>query len=188
MTVDLVDTDELKDFPHMRAFLALVERANRGDEAAMRELRPKLDLAPKLTDQLGNFAAIVRGALITSITGEQLAMAEAIGRKLDALRAELGQPSDGPLEGLLIDRVVLTWLTVHQAEALYAQRIGQLDIEWTDAYQRRIDRTQRCYLQAIRTLAQVRRLAVPATNVQVNVAARQVNQMAPGARAVACAS
>ena len=105
-----VGTDELGDFPHIRAFLALVERANRGDEVAFRELRPKLDIAPKLTEQLGDFATIVRGMLVKSITGEQLAMAEAIERRLAALRTDLARPSDGPLERLLVDRIALCWL------------------------------------------------------------------------------
>ena len=60
--------------------------------------------------------------------------------------------------------------------------MGSLDLAWNEAYQRRIDRAQRRYLQAIRTLAQVRRLAAPATNVQVNVAEHQVNQMGAAVR------
>ena len=111
-------------------------------------------------------------------------MAEAIAWKLGALRAELSQPSDGPLERLLVDRVMLTWLQVHQAEGMHAQRLGQLTIEWSDAHQRRIDRAQRRYLAAIRTLAQVRRLTVPVA-VQINVGEKQIiaqHAAAPGAR------
>ena len=66
-----------------------------------------LDMAPKLAAQMGDLAESTRIAWVTRITGGQLAMAEAIGRKIDAQRAELAQPSDGPLERLLIDRVAL---------------------------------------------------------------------------------
>lgn len=170
--------------PALTEFLALVDKANAGDERAARALRPKLDLVPTLAEQLGNFAEIVGAAIITAITSEQLALAEALAWKMNALRAELAQPSDSPLERLLVDRVVLCWLQVHQAEGLYAQRQGTLDIDWSDAFQRRIDRAQRRYLQAIRTLAQVRRLAAP-TTVQINVGKQQVNTMHGGVRTVA---
>ncbi len=97
-------------------------------------------------------------------------------------RSYAGARPAGP--PLLVERVTLCWLQVHQAEGLYAQRLGSLDVEWTDCYQRRIDRAQRRYLQAIRTLAQVRRLAAPAA-VQINVAEQQVNTMHGGVRTVA---
>jgi len=183
MKVEL-DGDSLPTRKAFDEFFDLVDRANAGDEKAAKALRPKLDVVPKVAEQLGDFAGIVRKAIVTAITGEQLAMAEAIAWKLGALRAELSQPSDGPLERLLVERVTLCWLQVHQAEGLYAQKFGELGIEWSDAYQRRIDRAQRRYLQAIRTLAQLRRLAVPAA-VQINVAEHQVNQMGAGVRTVA---
>ena len=179
-----IDTDELPG-PNVRRFMELVGRANAGDEAAFRELRPLLDAVPKLVGQMGDFAALTRQSWVTRITGGQLAMAEAIGRRVDGLRAELTQSSDGPLERLLIDRVGLCWLHLHYAEGTYAQKMDGLDGAWDEAYQRRIDRAQRRYLQAIRTLAQVRRLAAPVTTVQVNVAEHQVNQMTPGVRTVA---
>jgi hypothetical protein len=182
-TVVHVDTDELPA-PQVRRFMELVGKANAGDEAALRELRPMLDMAPKLAAQMGDLAEMTRGAWVTRITGGQLAMAEAIGRTVDGLRAELTQPSDGPLERLLIDRVALCWLHLHYAEGAYAQKMDGLDAEWSEHSQRRIDRAQRRYLQAIRTLAQVRRLAVPAA-VQINVAEHQVNQMGAGVRTVA---
>jgi len=170
--VDL-DGDSIPTRAAFDEFFGLVDRANGGDERAAKALRPKLDVVPKVAEQLGDFAGIVRKAIVTAITGDQLAMREAITWKLGALRTELAQPSDGPLERLLVERVTLTWLQVHQAEGLYAQKFGELGIEWSDAYQRRIDRAQRRYLQAIRTLAQLRRMAVPLP-IQVNVAERQV--------------
>ena len=84
-----------------------------------------------------------------------------------------------------MDRVALCWLHLHYAEGTYAQKMDGLDAAWSEHHQRRIDRAQRRYLQAIRTLAQVRRLAVPATNVQVNLGQHQVNQMTPTVRTVA---
>lgn len=159
-----------------RQLLTLVERANRGDEPAMCELVPMLDTVPALARQLGDMTAITRGAWVDRIAGDQLALAEAIRRDGEALRAELAQPSDGPIELLLIERVVTCRLHLEYVEGAYARGLHDLSIDWSDAYQRRIDRAQRRFLQAGRALAQVRRLAVPAA-VQANIAEHQVNHV-----------
>ena len=162
-----------------RQFFHLVERANRGDESAMPELVQILDAVPSLAQQLGSMAAITRAAWMARIAGSQLGLAEAIRLESEALRAELTQPPDGPLERLLVDRLLTCRLHLEYAEGAYARSMDQLSIEWTDAYQRRIDRAQRRYLQAVRTLAQVRRLAVPAA------LAEQQPRRAAGVRTVA---
>jgi hypothetical protein len=163
--------------------MGLIGKANDGDEAALRELRPLLDLMPKIVEQMGDLSEIAHQAWVDRVAGSQLAMAEALRRTRGALQAKLSRPADSPLERLLVDRVVLCWLHLHYAEASYAQKMDTLNVEWSDAYQRRIDRAQRRYLQVIRTLAQVRRLALPA--VQVNIAGHQVNQIGEGVRTVA---
>ncbi len=78
-----------------------------------------------------------------------------------------------PLERLLIDRVLTGWLHLHYAEALYVQRNGALTPAACEYHQRTIGRAQRRYLAAVKALAQVRRLRVPA--VQVNIGEKQVN-------------
>jgi hypothetical protein len=162
---------------------AVISRANGGDEAALGKLRPVLDLVPELADDLGNLARIARDSWLHRIAPEQLAFRESLKRKTEMVRDDLVQPTDGPMERLLAERVALCWLHLHYAEGVYARNMETLDIEWSDHYQRRIDRAQRRYLQAIRTLAQVRRLAVP--SVQVNIAEHQVNQMSGDMRTVA---
>ena len=84
-----------------------------------------------------------------------------------------GRRSPTPIERLLVDRIVLCWLHLHYAEALYAQNMLQLSLMQHEFYQRRLSMAQRRYLSAITALAQVRRLQVP--NVQVNIAEQQLN-------------
>lgn len=59
------------------------------------------------------------------------------------------------------------------AEALYTQSMGDLTLRQAEFHQKRITKAHNRYLSAIRTLAQVRRLGVPA--VQVDIGDRQVN-------------
>lgn len=73
---------------------------------------------------------------------------------------------------LLAERAALCWHIVHLYERTYAQA-GDLSIRQAEFHQRRIDAAHRRYLQALRTLASVRKLAVPA--IQANIAKKQVN-------------
>jgi hypothetical protein len=71
------------------------------------------------------------------------------------------------------ERVAACWLNVYYIDALYAQRLNDLTAEQGGYFQRRQERAHRLYLSAIRTLAQVQRLLVPA--LQVNIGAQQLN-------------
>jgi hypothetical protein len=128
---------------------------------------------PATVDQFGgDLARQAALSLIEGAAGENLAFKEALTRKLDLLRAELSGPNPTPLERLLVERVVACWLQVQDADVRYAQR-KNLSLEWGDYYQRRMDRAHKRYLSAIKTLATVRKVAVPV--LQINVAKRQVN-------------
>jgi hypothetical protein len=67
---------------------------------------------------------------------------------------------------------VLCWLHLYSAEALYAQNTQHLSLRQAEFYQQRLSKAQARYLAAIRTLAQIRRLGIPA--VQVNIGQQQV--------------
>jgi hypothetical protein len=120
------------------------------------------------------------------VAREQHVIAEALSRQVAAMRSELGGPSPSPLEALLADRVIACWLQLHLAERRLAHRFDQDEApSWAllDHYQNWLDRSQRRYLAAIKTLATVRRLQVPILIGQVNVAAnggKQVNVAASG--------
>ncbi len=153
--------------------LKLIDRAQKGDAAALKEVKPALDALPALWRDLGDIAAHARMAIIEQASGNDLLAQDAYRRNVDRLRTELAQPTDTALEHLLIERIVTCWLQLGYADALAAQNASKLDRDWADYYQRRIDRAHRRYLSAIKTLATVRRLLTPA--VQVNVAEQQVN-------------
>jgi hypothetical protein len=96
---------------------------------------------------------------------------EGLRRHLKNLRGEsLGQ-APSPLERLLVERILLSWLQVHSGDLELAQYEGST--EGGTYRQRQVDRGHRRYLHAVRALAQVRRLLVPA--LQVNIGERQVN-------------
>lgn len=155
---------------------ALLRRARAGDESSLPALRRVLDTGA-LVESLGNLALQVEATLIGNAAGGNLAFKEGLGRKMAKLRAELAGPDAPPLERLLADRVAVCWLSLHDVEVRFAQS-KDLTIKQADYWQRRIDSAHKRYLSAIKTLATVRKLALPA--LQVNIARKQVNVVASG--------
>jgi hypothetical protein len=155
-----------------KALLALTSRAEKGDVTALPEIRELLR-SPAAVDLLGgDLARLAQQTLIIKFCSDNLLVKEALIRKLDLLREELGGANPSPLERLLVDRVATCWLLLHHFEMLYAQR-DSMSLELSEYYQQSIDRAQKRYLGAIKTLAMVRKLAVPV--LQVNIAKKQVN-------------
>ena len=151
----------------------LLRRAQSGDETVLPVLRKEMDLFPKLASQCGDLAKIAQHELISVMSGKNLLMKEALPRKLEAMREELAGPTPTPLEKIMVERVVACWLAVQHAEVLVAQQtFGTVTVQQVELYQRRLDRSHKRYLSAIRTLAQVRKLEPV---VQVNIAEQQVN-------------
>lgn len=162
-TTTVPTTDQLK---------ALVDRAQKGDRPALGELRGLLR-DPAAVDAFGgDLAWQARASLIEKFTGKNLLFREALTRKVETLRAELCGPNPTALETLLADRIVSCWLHLHHLEIVYAQK-GSLSLELGGYYQRALTAAQKRYLSAVKALASVRKLALPA--LQINIAKRQVN-------------
>jgi hypothetical protein len=153
---------------------AAIARVASGDKRAQSELRKILDSEPDLWLSAGDIAYQAELSLINVMAGDNDVVKDAIGRKLKTLRAELRGADPTPLEKLLVDRVVAGWLALSYAEANYHQNLPK-GLRWDDSeyMQRRLDRANRRYLSAIRTLVTVRRLLQPV--MQVNIADQQIN-------------
>jgi len=94
------------------------------------------------------------------------------------LRA-LGHDKAPPLERILIEHAALCWLRLQCIEQTYSGIMAQsVTLAQGDYWERRLSSAQRRYLRACETLARVRRLRLPA--VQVNIGENQLNVAAPG--------
>jgi hypothetical protein len=157
----------------LKKWRGLVKQAEKGDKEALPAIREALDELPELAWHLSNVAEAAEHSLMKQMTGEgDLLTKEIVPRQLAAMREELAGPSPSPLERLLVERVVATWLQLHYFEARYAAIMGDLTMMQSEHHQKRIDRAHRRYLSAIRTLAQVRKLG-PA--LQINIGEKQIN-------------
>lgn len=151
----------------------LLRLADQGDEGATATLAARCAANPALWHEFGDLAKQVRAQLVKRIAGENLIVAEAVSREAGRLRRAWAGDECSPLERALAERIAACWLHLHLAEGQYNQAAAGLSWDQAERHCKRIEQAERRYLRAIMALAQVRRLQLPA--VQVNIAERQVN-------------
>jgi hypothetical protein len=159
---------------------AVFERARAGDRTVLPELEHEMARHPELWERFGDLGLQARAAWVGLAAGQDLAFAEAVRRRMEALRTELAGPSPSRVERLLVDRVVACQLQVDHADAMAAQPAGLSPALYRLAMQRQ-DSAQRRLLAAIRELALVRRLVRPSPS-PVDMALRPVAEEAPRGR------
>jgi hypothetical protein len=160
-------------------FNGLVKRAQKGDRECLPQLREALksgdypNWSRWFRDTFGNPADWLNYALAELAGGKSdLAVVEAIGAKMDQLRKELEGPEPPPVERLLVERAVHCWFLVNSYETIYTLA-KELTTRQAEFHLRRIESAHKRFLSAVATLARVRKLALPA--LQINVGANQVN-------------
>jgi hypothetical protein len=141
----------------------ILERASRGDDSALPELRKALDAYPELAAKLGDLVRHAEDAVLRWATGTCLTAREAIARQAAELRARLSATAQSDLEKLLVDRVVISWLEAYTADVHLAGLMGRGGGATPAAHaaQRVLDRAHQRFLGAARTLATVQKLARP---------------------------
>ena len=155
--------------------LELLEQAMAGDPDAVSILMQGFDEFPELPQRLGDLPRLSENTLIDAVAGSNAVLEEAIRRRLGKMKADLAGSDPSAPEMLLAERIGICWLQMHQSEMVHAQALKKSHLSFEEAkyYERRLDQTQRRYLAAIKSLAQVRRLL--GITVQVNIADQQVN-------------
>src|SRR5262249_47568559 len=99
---------------------------------------------------------------------------ESLKQELCEFAAELAGPSPSPVKRALAETAATAWFAYRLHEAQYAGAVtseGGMSLAQSEHAQRRLDRAHRRLLSTLKALAAVRRLAVPA--LQINVAHRQ---------------
>src|SRR4051794_8086058 len=108
---------------------AVMRRAMRGDESAPPAVRRVLRDPAAVDSYGGDLAFQLEHSLVERAAGKNLAFREALLRKLDLLRAELGGPGPSPLERLLVERAVTCWLQLHLDDLRLAQQEGKMTLD-----------------------------------------------------------
>lgn len=154
----------------------LIERAQSGDEQAMTALRKTSDLRLDFfVKEAGELAMKGEAALIDHIFQRNLIRKEGLKRKLALMREELAGPGATPLERLVAERVVASWLQVYSADWLFTNSLANPQLN--PYFLNHLNQAHRRYESILRTSAQVQRLLKMV--VQVNIGTQQVNVASP---------
>jgi len=134
-----------------------VKRANGGDQQALDWLRSFLDTNPQVWGALGDLARTAERVWIELISNGDALAGECIRRQLGQLKADLTGEAPCPVEKMLADQVVATWLEVKYLECLSAKpRDGSAT--QAGVLLKRLESAQKRHLNALRSLVQTRKL------------------------------
>lgn len=152
----------------------LIERGWKGDESVSRELRQWVDRQdPAVLENLrGNMATNFKDVLIKKASGANLTKQHALDRQTQLMRDEIGGPNPTPIERMLAETASNCWLAYNYYQVAHDQWEG-LTMLQSDFLLKRIQLAHRRFMETIKTLATVRKLAIP--NLQVNLAHQQLN-------------
>jgi len=155
----------------------LLSLAKKDQENAMPKIRQILSEHPDLAWRFVHLAHMAEDILIGKVTREgDLATKELFRSQLKAMREEVAGENPSPLERLLAERIVATWLQIQLFEDLYASGMSKgMTIAQGGYHQKRLDQTYRRHLSAIRALAQIRKLLKGTAITQINIADKQIN-------------
>jgi hypothetical protein len=141
--------------PTQDTFRQLVLRAEAGDVEAVARLERTLDQFPAIWRQVADLAAQAEAALIRLISSKSTLLSQSLERKVRQMKADLQGSSSSLLENGIIDRIIASWLQTQFAEIASVEHAGDQE---ANAWQKRLDQTQRRYLSAVTSLATVRKL------------------------------
>jgi len=172
-----MEKDEMTTAADLRALVGKVDK-KKPTAADVTALRDFLHAHPTVWRITGDLAEQANLSMIEEMPAPT-AMKESLKFGLPAMAAELTQPGDGELERLIIRQIVGCWLRLAYVEYIYSRNtVSGMNMRQGDHWERRLSAAQRRYLRAVESLARVRRLRLPA--VQVNIAEQQVNQITRG--------
>jgi hypothetical protein len=137
-----------------QAIRELADRANRGSEQALANLRQLLDDCPDIWESVGNLARHAEMAWLDLIAGENRLTLESVKRQIARMKENLLGQHPTAMEMLLVDRIVASHLAVEHAEIQAATTGGSL--AQATFRLKRVESCQKRLLSAAKALATVR--------------------------------
>jgi len=134
---------------------ALVQRANRGDKAALADLRSMLDRHPEVWRTCGDLSRLAEQTWIDLLAGQEALGDESIKRHVQGLKADLLGPHPTAIERLLVDSIGICYLAARHSE-ISAADSGNHSLGQAALCIKRCESGQRRLLSAIRSLALLR--------------------------------
>lgn len=135
----------------------LVVKAKRGDASVLPRLRQFFAQAPELWQHVGDLARQSQAGWIKLAAGSDKHLQESICQKVSALKMELADPSTPPLERLLVERVISSWLQLYYHELREAQQPAD-SVKLAEFRLKQLTSAQDRHIKAIAALATLKRV------------------------------
>jgi hypothetical protein len=160
----------------LEKFADVVARAYKTDKPAKEDLqfiRKTLSNNPMLSKAVFGLVESVQDLIIKNMTGmkpAEIALEEYTLR----VRDQMGYNDAPIMEQLLIENIITCWLRVNWIESQLSMFMGrQMRFAELEFWERRLSMAQRRYLAACESLAKIRKMKVPA--LQLNIGEKQIN-------------
>jgi hypothetical protein len=158
--------------------IELVTRAYKSKKPAktdLNEIRKLLIDHPEFCKAIFGAVEVVQTEIIKAmIGGEQEVPTVALEEYILSVRDEMGYHGAPIMEKLLIENIVTCWLRMqHYEQQLTFRMKGSYTLTILEFWERRLSVSQRRYLAACESLAKIRKMAIPA--VQLNIGDKQIN-------------
>lgn len=152
----------IETMPSKDEFEHLAALANAGDLEAIGRLRKLFDDHPEIWEQIGDLAKHAELTLARGVSKGEVVMFESVRRMVQKVKRELGHKDSSPLEKLAIQRVVICWLELQYAAAVFPIVTGKPTAADTFGLKQK-DSAQRRFDAALKSLATLRKLLPPKT-------------------------
>ena len=157
-------------------FMKVIERAYKAKKPAKEDLqtiRTFLIDYPEFCCMVFSMTEATQQQIIKNWVNDEVART-AVEEHVVYVRDEMGYHDAPIMEKMLIDNIVTAWLRLQWLDYLVSAKMaGEFRIPAMEFWQRSLATAQRSYLAACETLAKVRKMKIPA--LQVNIGDKQVN-------------
>lgn len=146
-----------RQLPSRAEFELLVTQANKGDAAAIEDLRRTLDEFPQIWRKVGDLSAVAGNSLIKTVANGNRLVSSSIARHVDELRKELLGTASTRLDRLAIERLLLAWLQAYHTDAVVAS-LKDVSQGTLSMWLKRQRQAARQFDAAVKSLAMLRKL------------------------------
>ena len=133
-------------------FLALVKRAEQGNEEAAAQIRDLMEHDIDTWRPFGDLSHHVKELFLDQMTGDNVVARESIRLHVDRFKQEFSAESSSPIRALLVDQVILCWLDFHY-QGIMALRGGNSKTT-VDRLERRKEAALKHYQSALQDLTE----------------------------------
>jgi hypothetical protein len=169
------DSGDREAWVHAVAKLHLLtQEADRGDKAALGQVLAIYQAAPDLWPSENVLDTNIELAIMKRLAlPENLHIKKVVEHQREVMRTSLLGPDPTPVDRMLVDRIIVNWLSTQLAELTLQQSDGS--VQRLEFLAKRADRAEQRLMRSLKTLATVRRLVGPTIQVNVAEEIKQVN-------------